>query len=140
MPKENKELPEPSEEFKLAVRVAGSISIDCELCGRTHFTDYSPNDFEEEGELKELMRRHKRNPDKYVLYTNIDSIEWGYIDGKQAVIDCPCHQLSKYERVFWNSKFIISDYFTARAKKELEQARADSKLAKKVETVIEQDK
>lgn len=125
---------EPSEEFKLAVRHANSIRVECELCGRVYFTDYDSNSFEE-GELEELMEQHEKEPDKYILWRE-DGISWGIIDGKQAVIDCQCHKLSKYENLFWDSKHIIASYFKARAEEELKSAQANNNLAKDIGSLI----
>ena len=139
MPKKDKQLPEPSEEFKLTIRHAGSISIDCDLCGRTHFgnDEYALEEDLGKRGYQKLMKQHKRHPDKYVYHPDEDMVPWGNINGKQAVIDCQCHKLSEYEKFFLKNRHIIADYFTARAEKELKKAQTEKGLAKKVKDSVE---
>lgn len=134
MIKEINNFPEPSEEFKRAVIDTGSISVDCELCGRYHFgnDENTINESYGEGKFQRLIKKSKKNPDKYVYHSNEDMISWGEIDGKSAVIDCSCNKLSQYENLFWNSRNIISDYFSSRAKEELSSAQSDKNLTDKV--------
>jgi len=134
MSKKEKQLSKPSEEFKLAIGHVSSIEILCELCGRGHFSA-DENSFEE-GEFEKLLKKHEENPDKYIFHSDEDSVIYGYINGKQAVVDCPCNELSKYETFFWNHRYIIEEYFTARANKELEDAKENKDLADKVKTSI----
>jgi len=134
---EKEKLPEPSEEFKLSVRHAASISVTCELCNRYHFGN-DQNALEEslgKKEYAKLLRDSKENPDKYV-YHNEDMISWGNIDGKQAVIDCSCNELSKYESFIWIEKHIIADYLEARAKKEVRSAKLNKDLADRVKKSV----
>lgn len=138
MPEKYKPLPEPSEEFKLAVRHAGSISVDCELCGRIHFGN-DENALEEsygKGYYQKLLRNNKKDPDKYVYHADEDMVPWGRIDGKQAVIDCKCNQLSKYEKFLWNHRHLIANYFEARAKKMIEHAKSNKDLSNKLKNVV----
>ena len=134
MPDKNKKLPKPSDEFMEAVCNAGSISVDCELCGRTHFTTLEASSFEE-GELEDLIKKHEKDPDKYIM-SDCSSISFGYLDEKQVVFDCPCNIASKYEKLFWNHRHIIRDYLTAKAKKIMENAESESKLAKEVNGAV----
>ena len=69
----------------------------------------------------------EKNPSKYIHH-DTDIVPWGNIDGKQAVIGCPCNRLSLYENLFWNSQYIIKDYFSLRAKKDLEKAEENNTL------------
>ncbi|HLC77530.1 MAG TPA: hypothetical protein VJH92_00205 [Candidatus Nanoarchaeia archaeon] len=79
----------PSREFMQAVLHAGSISVDCELCDRTHFVnDEKAGDFEE-GELERLRENYRQNPDKYVSHNGPEMISYGYLAGKQVVDGCP---------------------------------------------------
>ena len=56
----------------------------------------------------------------------------GYIDGKQAVIDCKCHGLTKYENLIWNHRFIIANYLKERSKKEADNANRQAKTLDKI--------
>jgi len=76
MPKKDKQLPEPSEEFWDAVIHSGSSVIDCTLCGRTHFAHALPSEFDE-GEYERLMKQHEENPNKFVYHPETDSIRLG---------------------------------------------------------------
>lgn len=108
-----------SDEFADAVCDSGSIVIDCELCGRTHFNDETGSF--EEGEYEELCKNAEKEPDKYVQYRD-ESVHWGRIDGRQAVIDCPCDGLEKYEKFIWNNRYVIAKYLKARAVREKEDS------------------
>jgi|GEM_PF-1437568 len=137
MPNKKQKLPEPSEAFKLSVRQASTNAIQCELCGRTYFNPSTGFDWEE-GELEELIAQSEEEPDKY-LSLNCDP-EWGYIDGKQAVIDCKCNLLSKYENLFWESRRIIAEYFRQRAKQELGKAQESISLSARVSDSVKSSK
>jgi hypothetical protein len=133
MPKKTKSLSPPSREFEFAITHSGSIIINCQLCGRIHFgSDENAliNDLGEE-EYKKLLRDSEKNPDNYVQH-DTEMVSWGDIDGKQAVIGCECNNLSKYENLFWSHRYIIADYFSARAQKELNSAKDTKNLADKV--------
>lgn len=136
----NKQTKPPSELFERVIRSAGSLVVDCELCGRTHFATLEENTFNE-GELARLRERAKKHPERYIEETGYDSIAWGYIDGRQAVIGCPCNKLSEYENLFWNNRTRILEYFERRAKERLESAQEDfakvqkAKLAQKEKNV-----
>lgn len=121
-----------SEEFWNAILGGGSLVADCEFCGRTHFYDGDSSAYEE-GEFEGLKAKQKENPDKYIS-SDDDSIPNGVIDGKQAVRDCPCNSVRKYEDLFWNHKNQIANYLTARANKEEKEAKETSKLAQIVQT------
>ena len=120
-----------SEEFWDAVIHAGSNVIDCGLCGRTHFVEDSMSSYEE-GELEKLHALSEENPDRTIFHANADSVSWGSIDGKQVVYGCPCNGAAKYETLFWESRRIISQYFSARAEKMKKLADEAAGLAKKV--------
>ena len=128
-----KQLSPPSDEFKSAVLDTSSLVVDCQFCGRTHFADVSPNDFDE-GEFEQLMKQHKQNPDKYILHENY--VKWGMMDGKQAVIDCQCNNLVKYECFIWHHRYVIGEYLLERTKNNKDIADRESKLAEKVSSSI----
>lgn len=118
----------PSEHMERAVQRAGSISITCELCKREHFASGSPGYFEE-GELEKLQAKAEKDPDKYVEDHSSDDVPWGHIDGKQAVIGCPCNGLRRYEDFIWHNRDVIARYLVNRAKENLEDAQRDVELA-----------
>jgi hypothetical protein len=121
------ETPKPASElFVNVIRSSGSIVIDCELCGRTHFGN--GGDYEE-GEFENLQAKARSEPDKYIFHGDYDMVSYGYICGKQAVLDCPCNELAKYERFIWSHRDLISRYFVSRADEQLRDASQDSRSA-----------
>ena len=130
-------LQKPSREFEEAIIHSGSIIIDCQLCGRIHFGDNENALIEDLGEkeYKELLKNSEKNPDNYVQH-DAETVSWGDIDGKQAVIGCECNNLSKYGNFFWSHRYIIADYFSDRAQKELKDAKDTKNLADKVKSSV----
>ncbi len=128
-------LPAPSKEFMRAVVDESSIVIDCEFCDRTHFigdgADY------DEGEFENLIKKSELEPEKYIFH-NLSSISWGRLGGKQVVEGCPCNEASKYEQLFWDSRYVIADYFSSKSKKLQGQANYEVGLAKKVKSSLKQ--
>jgi hypothetical protein len=125
-----------SEEFWDAITNSGSNSIDCGFCGRTHFVD-DPSSYYEEGELDELYGGNKADPDKVIFHSHDDSVRWGMLDGRRAVYECPCNSVSRYERLFWNSRYVINEYFTNRARSMQEDAEETSDLAIEVRDAVD---
>lgn len=121
----------PSEYFANAIVRAGSVAIDCELCGRTHFAT-SREYYYDEGELEELRAKAKEEPDKYLEWADRDSIGWGHINGQQAVIDCPCNKLKDCEDWIWSHRYLIKDYLLARTEAEAKAANTDKEAFKKL--------
>lgn len=112
----------PSKEFEDSIRHAGSLVTTCEFCGRTYFCTWEHGDYEK-GELEELRTLAKKEPNKYIEITDANAQSWGYIDGKQFVIGCPCNSARKYEDWILEHRYLIADYFKDRAerlKKKLE--------------------
>ena len=126
------ELPEPSEDFKRVVLDSGSVSIECELCGRVYFTPEMQNVSKEDAEHYEnCVKLSKENPDKYIEVHG-GNIPWGIIDGKQAVIDCKCNKLSEHERYIWNNRGIIARYLKARSEREKQEKIKQAETLEKV--------
>jgi len=128
MPKQRK----VSEEFWNALISSGRNVIDCTFCGRTHYVEDPGSDYDE-GELKRLNARNKKNPDKVVFHQGDISVSWGNLDGKQAVYGCPCNSVRKYEDFIWDNRYLIANYLTARALKMKKEAKENSKLARMVQ-------
>lgn len=123
----------PSETFENAVRKAGSLVVDCELCGRTHFATLETAHFDE-GELDDLVAKAKKDPDKYVQDPSYDSVPWGTVDGKQAVIGCPCNGLRRYEDFIWGNRFVIAEYLRNRSAEAAERAGREAEEFKDLPT------
>lgn len=121
-----------SELFENCVRSAGSIVITCQLCGRTHFGTEDAGTFEE-GEHEALVAKAKKSPDKYVQDHSGDMISWGYIDGQQAVIGCPCNGLARYEAFIWQNRRAIIEYLKRRTQDNLKAAQGDVDLVSQIE-------
>lgn len=117
-----------SEEFWNVLCHGGSIRATCEFCGITYFID-DPTDYDE-GELEDLQAKQKLYPNKFITLEYEPSL--GNIDGKQAVRECPCNSVRKYEDFIWDNRYLIADYLTERTKKEEKEAKENSKLAKMV--------
>jgi len=127
MGKTGKTLPAPSEEFKVAVLHGGSVSVLCELCGRQYFSSEMLHTGDEEDAkwYEKYKKLAKKEPDKYIEVS--DSMSWGNIDEKQAVVDCKCHGLAKYENFIWANRFVIANYLKARSQKEAATASRQAK-------------
>lgn len=115
----------PSELMERVIRSGGSLVADCKLCGRTHFATMEANVYDA-GELEALRTKAKAEPDKYIEDPSYDSIPWGRIDGKQAVLGCPCNGLRHYEDFIWQNRHVILDYLERRAAERMRAARADT--------------
>ena len=76
------------------------------------------------------MEKNKENPDKYI--SRDSSIYWGYLNGKQYVDGCSCNSASSYETFLWNHRWLIEEYFSAKAEKMRERAEEQTSLAGKV--------
>ena len=122
----------PSEEFIRASIHACSNTIECQFCGRVYFSQ-DGFDFEE-GELEELLKLSKQEPDKCI---ELDyEPNWGILDGKQYVADCKCNAASKYEKLFWDSRYLIEKYFTAMARAQQQKANDTTNLSRQISSAI----
>lgn len=138
----NAELDEPSSEFITAFCDTGSTGVDCEACGRFHFTDQEKHAGEyEEKDWQELLEKAERNPDKYFYHGawGDDYISWGYLDGIQIVANCPCNRARRYENWIWGHRYLISTYFKSMAKKWIDDAKAVADLANIDTTMLEKE-
>lgn len=125
----------PSELMESVIRSAGSLVVDCELCDRTHFATMEPNVFDE-GELKDLREKAKKEPDKYIEDSSYDTVSWGKINGKQAVIGCPCNGLKPIEDFIWRSRYVILEYLERRSKERFEDAKRDFETVEKTKKAV----
>ena len=117
-----------SDVFMRAVCHGGALcSILCEFCGRTHFVGEGHGDYRD-GELEDLRVSAQKNPGKYIEHNDYDTIDWGYINGKQIVYGCPCNSARQYERWIWSHRYIIAKYLRLQA----EEIALDAKFAQEV--------
>lgn len=121
---------EPSEEFQRALSNMSSLVVFCQFCERTHYSS-GEGDFEE-GELEELEKNREKNPDKYIDHGNHYS-DWGFLDGKQYVVDCKCNKARPYENFIWEHRRLIARYLKARSKREIEDAQRNFNLAEEID-------
>lgn len=118
----------PSELFQDAFRAGiGTTNADCELCGVHVFCSGSQSLGYDKGELEELQKKAKEQPDKYVEWADSDGVSIGKIGGKQFIIDHDCPALRQYENFIWAYRFQIAEYLTKRAEEELEDAQSQHK-------------
>lgn len=105
----------------------GSPSIDCEFCGRTHFTH-------EAEDVEKLRRKEKAEPDLYREDAANDSIAWGYLEGRQYVWKCPCsdEKIAKYEQFIWRHRVLIAKYLKRRTAEELAMAQLNAGMVKDI--------
>lgn len=122
-----------SEEFWDSLIFGNSTDIECELCGRVHYSTELEK-ISEEGEFEGFEKKRKENPDKYILYS--ENIHWGYIGNKVAVYNCPCNNAKKYENFILNNRQLISEYLTKVSQKRLNDAQRDVQIAKTIETAV----
>lgn len=123
----------PSDDFMRAVCHCGSSHINCGFCDRVHFSSGEGYDWKE-GELEDLLKKAEINPDKYVNHGD-ESVSFGELDGIQAVYDCPCNRASQYEAFVWDNRFMIAEYFEARAKSLSRIAQEAQKIARDVSQI-----
>lgn len=124
-----------SDVFMRAVCHGGALcSICCEHCGRVHFVGDGHGDYED-GELEDLRANALKNPGKYIEHNDYDSIDWGYINGKQIVYGCPCNSARQYERWIWSHRYVISKYLKLMAEELALEAKFAAEVADDAETI-----
>ena len=134
----------PSEEFNTALcrsSSVGSCYINCEFCGREHFSsEYSgddepsdqPANESNETPLETLHKKAEQQPNGQYIFHPEASVCWCYLDNRQYVVDCPCNAGLFYEKIFWQHLAIISIYSKARANAQLDKARRKVELAESI--------
>jgi hypothetical protein len=98
----------------------------CELCGRDHFG--RDGDFDE-GELEKCEEAAAADPDKCVDHGD-ESVSLVNIDGKQAIVECPCNKLVQYENWIWAHRFNIAEYLQIRSQNEARDKAQDAERLK----------
>lgn len=61
----------------------------------------------------------------------------GDLDGKQVVYDCPCNLASQYEKLFWQSRYVIQNYFSNRAETRAKRAQETAEIARDVSKAVD---
>ncbi len=110
-----------SHEFMSVLTGGGGPSIECSICGRTHFATHSP--YYEEGEYERYLTHEKEDPDGYIS-SDAECVHYVELDGNVYPDDCPCNGLTRYENFMWNQRGLWSSYLMA--KKLALQAEIDS--------------
>ena len=109
---------------------AGTITVECGFCGRTHFV--SDGDYDE-GELEGLREQAKASPGKFVERHECDYISCGELDGVTAVYGCPCDKAARYERFIWENRLMIAGYLKRRTAEEARKASRDAEAVAGIE-------
>lgn len=116
----------PSEEFMRAMCLTGSAIVECEFCGRVHFAAGTALEHDRD-RMEEVAGDGARDPDKYVEHSG-ESVLWGIIEGKQAVMGCRCNAGTRYERFVWEHRRQIGDYYRARVEKMKSEVADESRV------------
>lgn len=85
---------QPSKVF-LELLVGGTTAHGlCEFCDRDHFFDAPAFEWDD-AEYENLIAEHSRDPEATVKHnTHVRIVR---VEGKQAVVGCPCNGLRRYE-------------------------------------------
>lgn len=126
MSEAKKDLRPPSEYFERALTTGGSIVMDCDFCGRTHFEDSEGAGDWDDGELEGLRAKAIAQPDKY--HGCNYSVCGGDVNGKRFVIDCPCNGVRPFEDFIWSHGEMIARYLHDRSLAEKNAAALAHKL------------
>lgn len=132
----DKKLQPPSEDFERSFGGAGSLVISCEFCDRVHFATFNNAGDYDEGELKDLLRKAKAEPDKYIEQ-DYSSISWGYLAGHQYVHGCQCNKARAHEDFIWDHRDRIINYLEKRTKAESEEAQRNRDLVNRGKEALE---
>jgi hypothetical protein len=106
-----------SNDFNEAFMGGGSFTSQECMCGRIHFCNpkLSHGDYED-GEYERLKELQKENPNRYI---ESESECVSYLDAFDSCIvwDCLCGNDMRMEKLFWNSRNSILEYYRLRMKK-----------------------
>lgn len=124
-----------SREFWDAFSSSSTLVATCDACGRTHFVgngrevDYEPD------ELEGLLEQEKAAPDRFIADHDNDAI--GLLNvGLCIPWNCPCRTDAKYERVFWELRKNILDYYSRRLSGLTRRHSQDYAEARRVEAEV----
>ena len=128
----------PSQEFQRAFIHMGSIQVECDFCGRTHFANREEAGDWEPGELERLRDEEEQNPGQ-VMGWDCTSIGAGTIAGKTFVECCPCRGIWRYEKWVWHHRHEIANYIATRSRREAREARSEAEELSLVKSLMDQD-
>lgn len=114
----------PSDEFQRAFIFSGSVQVECDFCGRTHFAKREDAGWEA-GELEQMLEKERENPGQ-VMGWDCTSIGRGTIDGQEFAECCPCREIRRYEDWVWEHRHEILNYVLTRSKRNIERAKAEA--------------
>lgn len=103
---------EPSEEIKMSFEESGGVEVECDMCGRLHYSTFWQDGLSDKEILKSEAYQQENNYRCY--YHNFSSVSFGYYDGNKVVLKCPCHFLRKIEENWWNNRTRVLSYLEAR--------------------------
>ena len=90
------------------------------VCGRINF-DSSDNGWDwDQGELEELEKNQKNNPDKYIEHDG--SVGTMVVSGNEIVCGCICEHAKKSEDFILENAENIAEYLNKKAKRLKEKA------------------
>lgn len=121
---------EPSDEIKDAVYHDAAVEVECEMCGRLHYSEYYREGLSEDEE-EEHEKYHEDNKDRS-YYHHCSSVNFGYYNGKKVVLDCKCRYLKTIEDAWTDERISILKFFEAVFKKRGEQVREEEALLQEV--------
>lgn len=128
----------PSQAFQSAFIHFGSLQVECDFCGRTHFANNPEAGDWEPGELEHLREAEQQNPGM-VMGWDCDSIGSGEVFGKTFAECCPCRGIWHYEKWIWRHRHEIANYIAARVQREARQARAEAEELILAKSLMDQD-
>lgn len=91
----------------------GGCERQCE-CGIVHFDSYNFADWDD-GELEELQKRAKKEPEKYVEHDH--SVSTLSIGGQEIVCGCTCENAHRYENFILSHASQLAEYLNKRSEK-----------------------
>lgn len=120
-----------TEEFYHQFCHTSSVCTTCS-CGRTTFNYAEPAGCWEPGELEQLQRKSKANPDKFIgVDYSVPAFSWG---GEEYVIDCPCGKDVEVQKLVWNHRHDILRFLKAIIDKNLKRAQAEKEMVDSVKS------
>jgi hypothetical protein len=94
---------------------------DCS-CGRVYFVSAQGHGDYEEGELAELQKKAREQPNRYIEEAIYDSVDLVEIDGKSVVPHCVCGVADKYARWIEDHAEGLAQYLTRYFQEKKKQA------------------
>ena len=128
----------PTPAFQRAFIFSGSMRVQCDFCGRTHFANNENAGDWEPGELEKLRDEEERDPG-LVMGWDCDSIGRGVIDGREFAEGCPCRSIWPFERWIWHHRNEIANYIAARVTLEARRTKSEAQELVMAKNLMDQD-